>query len=67
MEISRSVKDQIKERMEDEQVTQAELARRLGISRQSINKVLTGDESGVAEPLERILSELGLTLTVTKR
>ncbi len=61
------IRHTIKVELAKRSMTQTDLARALGISKQHVNRALTGDLGKVPPIWERILTELGLDLTVTEK
>lgn len=53
--------------MNDKHVTQADLARLLGVTPSAVGNALTGDKALLTSTLRNILSTLDLTLTVTTK
>lgn len=49
-------------RLIEMEITQAELARRIGCSRTYLSRILSGDRSGARNYIEKICIELGLDM-----
>ena len=59
-----TVRAKVKEAIRERQLTQSELAERLGVERQYVSLMLTGKRGGVPDKWQALLDELGLELTV---
>lgn len=57
------VRDAVKAALEQKGMTQAELARRIGMERPNLHRLLSGKSGQVPEAWQKILKELGLELT----
>lgn len=58
------VRDAVKAALEEKGMTQAELARRVGMERPNLHRLLSGKSGQVPETWQKIFNELGLRLTV---
>lgn len=57
----------VKQNMQDAGVSQGELAKRIGIERPNLTRLLSGRSGRVPDNWQKILNELGLELTVQKK
>jgi len=64
-ELEHSLENALKEQMRRRGITNAELARRLGVKPPHISRVLSRQSGRIPESLTDVLAELGLKLTVT--
>lgn len=64
MDLDQKLRQQLRAEMARQGVTQAELARRLGVQPPTVAQVVTGRRGHIPSSLVAILDELGLTLTV---
>jgi len=62
MDVNAKIRVQIREEMNRQGITQAELARRLGIKPPSLAQVLSGKRGTMPESLMDVLEALGLEL-----
>lgn len=65
--MNEKIRHTIKVELAKRSMTQTDLARALGISKQHVNRALTGDLGKVPPIWERILDQLELELTVTEK
>ncbi|BDP44842.1 hypothetical protein DAETH_48110 (plasmid) [Deinococcus aetherius] len=56
------VRQAVREAMKDRELTQVELAQRLGMTQPALAKMLTGRTGQVPESWQKVLDELGLKL-----
>ncbi|MFB9991199.1 helix-turn-helix domain-containing protein [Deinococcus oregonensis] len=68
-EVNEDVRAALLAALKEKGISQAELARRIGVPRQNINRAITGnDPQGKTPPLwERMLEEAGLKLVAIKK
>lgn len=64
-QVDQRIRDRIRAEMTAQGLTQAELARRLGIRPPSLSQVLSGSRGKVPQSLLDVLNELGLTIQAT--
>lgn len=57
--------EQIVSQMESQEITRAELARRLGVSRPFVTRLLTGNPNLTVKTLVRVASAVGLVVDVS--
>ncbi|WP_019587573.1 helix-turn-helix domain-containing protein [Deinococcus apachensis] len=67
MDVNARIRVQIREEMNRQGVTQAELARRLGIKPPSLAQVLSGKRGTMPDSLMDVLDALGLELVAVPR
>lgn len=63
MDLDTQLRQQMREEMRRQGLTQAELARRLGVQPPTVAQVVNGRRGHIPRSLVQILDELGLTLT----
>ena len=61
------MREQIRQRLEDNGTTQASLARDMGIEKQQLNDYLSGRRGMLTGMAERILDQLGLDIVLIER
>lgn len=62
MNVNEEIRARIREEMARQNVTQSELARRLGIKQPSVAQILSGKRGTMPDSLLDLLNALGLTL-----
>jgi len=62
MDIDEKIRLRIREEMKRQSITQAELARRMGIKPPSLSQVLNGERGMLPTSLINVLTALGLTV-----
>ena len=67
MEMHKSVRDAVREVMNERGLSQVRLARELDIDRVNLTRLLSGRVNGVTPTWQKILDSLGLELTVQKK
>ena len=67
MEMHKSVRDAVREVMNERGLSQVRLARELDIDRVNLTRLLSGRVNGVTPTWQKILDALGLELTVQKK
>lgn len=65
--MTRELRESVKIEMMRQDVTQTELAERVGVSRQYMSKLLRGHVDGSVDTWRRILDALGMQLRAVKR
>ena len=63
-EMKKETKIDLKKALANKNVSEAELARRLGWTKQYLNKISCGRDNPTMEQLERIAESLGMTLHI---
>jgi len=67
MEMHKSVRDAVREVMNERGLSQVRLAQELDIDRVNLTRLLSGRVNGVTPTWQKILDALGLELTVQKK
>lgn len=62
MDVNQQIRAVIKDEMKSQELTQVELAKRLGIKPPSLNQVMTGERGRIPPSLLTVLDALGLEL-----
>ena len=62
MNVNEEIRARIREEMTRQNITQAELARRLGVKQPSVAQIMSGKRGTMPESLLDLLCALGLTL-----
>lgn len=65
MNVDYKIRLRIREEMKRQSITQAELARRLGIKPPSLAQILSGHRGILPESLMNVLTALGLTVEIS--
>lgn len=65
--MNRQIREEVRVALARRNETQAELARRVGVSRQYLSDIMHGKSGNVPDVWQRIFDDLGLELVVVKK